>query len=103
MNKYFLNMFQILFFSVYLSFFPLQHSFCQPDNLLIAHQLSVQPSIHAAVFLFQPESMEAGDDEALKPYEGFNIISILALLLTVALVVFLVFKVMKGMNRKEEE
>jgi len=94
-------MLQILFFSVYLSFFPLQFSSDQPDNLTIVHQLKEQSIMQPAVLLFQPESMETGDDDALKPFEGFNIISIVALLLTVALVVFVVIKVMKGMNRKE--
>lgn len=64
--------------------------------------ISYQQSHLFSVLLFQPESMEAGDESALKPFEGFTILSIAGILLTVALVVFVVFKVMRGMNRKED-
>mgnify|MGYP006292640055 CR=1 FL=1 len=64
--------------------------------------ISYQQTHLPSVLLFQPESMEAGDESALKPFEGFSIISVAGILLTVALVVFVVFKVMRGMNRKEE-
>lgn len=63
--------------------------------------LGDQEATLALVLLFQPESMGTGDESALKPFEGFTVLSVVGILLTVALVVFVVFKVMKGMNRKE--
>lgn len=71
-----------------------------------SHVRTVNPAadqVLSSVWLFQPESMGAGDQDARKPFEGFSIISVAGILLTVALVVFVVFKVMRGMNRKEEE
>ena len=59
-----------------------------------------QPSF-TLVFLFQPESLDAGDESGRKPFEGFTILSVTGIILTVALVIFVVFKVMRGMNRRE--
>jgi len=72
-----------------------------PQSQHNAVHVSSENSI-TSIWLFQPESMDAGDKDALKPFEGFSIISVAGILLTVALVVFVVFKVMRGMNRKEE-
>jgi len=55
------------------------------------------------LLLMQPESMDAGDENALEPYEGFSILSIVAVVATVIIVFFVIFKVIQGMNRRSKE
>jgi len=55
----------------------------------------------APIFLFlQPESLDDGDKTALKPFEGFTVLSIIGMVLIIALLGFVILKVMRGMNRK---
>lgn len=46
-----------------------------------------------------PESIEQGDEDAYKPYEGFNIVAVFMISLAVAAVVFVVIKVFQRMNK----
>ena len=99
-ENYFLIMIQI-FLATIISFFSITDDLSVKPIQAHGQYYHFDQSLMTSVLLFQPESMEAGDEEALKPFEGFTIISVAGILLTVALVVFVVFKVMRGMNRKE--
>ena len=74
-------------------------------RLVIAVILSLDwlPAALNTLLLMQPESMEAGDEDALEPYEGFSILSIVAVVATVVIVFFVIFKVIQGMNRRSKE
>jgi hypothetical protein len=64
---------------------------------------TVAAFLYNNLMLIQPESMQAGDESANKPFEGFYILGIGVVILVMLAVLFVSLKVMKRMNKTEKE
>ncbi len=71
-------------------------SYTVSDNQMAGQQDGLYHLVQEETY---PESIEQGDEDAYKPYEGFNIVAVLMIALALAAVVFVVIKVFQRMNK----